>query len=165
MNEVFSINVKYFFYPPPCPQGTSGVSLMPGWSASLLAACLLSACLLAASLLFCYFKGIKGTLLACTRVTFFSCFFRSFFQSYFGDVFDHFWYQKGDQNAPKWHPKTSLFRDLFFTRSRYQKYIILGPSDPQIHASRLGEVHFHIFSCFSYFCQKCEIFVSKMTSF
>ncbi len=41
--------------------------------------------------------------------------------------------------------------------------VILGPSDPQIHASRAGEVHFHTFSCFSYFSQKCDIFVSKMT--
>ncbi len=92
-------------------------------------------------------------------------FFLTFSCSCFGDVFDHFWHQNGDQNAPKWHPKASLFRDLFFTRSRYQKYVILGPSDPQIHASRAGEVHFHTFSRFSYFSQKCEIFVSKMTSF
>ena len=100
-----------------------------------------------------------------SRKVFSVSFFLTFSHSCFGDVFDHFWYQNGDQNAPKWHPKTSLFRDLFFTRSRYQKYIILGPSDPQIHASRAGEVHFHTFSLFSYFSQKCEFFVSKMTSF
>jgi len=71
--------------PPPCPQGTSGVSLVPVCSASLLAACLLSGCLLAASLLFCSFKGTsRGN----TRTTLY-CLARPFFHVFLDRFSNH----------------------------------------------------------------------------
>ena len=100
-----------------------------------------------------------------SRKVFFEHFFLHFFHAYILVVFLTIFGTKMEAKMLQNCTQKRHYSEICFLHAPDQKYIILGPSDPQIHASRSGEVHFHTFSRFSYFSQKCEIFVSKMTSF